>query len=273
MLIRKRTLNAGWYPKNPEEVKKTLDGWTKESSRGDALAAVVPHAGWYFSGKLAFQTLGSLRRDFDVVAVLGGHLSQDSPLLIAGEDGFEVPGGVLKNDLALVKEVRKVFKAEEDWDADNGVEVQLPIIHYFWPESKVVSLRVPPTAAASALGEFLYRWSQSTGAQLGVVGSTDLTHYGPHYGFTPQGMGPSSVVWAEETNDAEIIRLLLSMQEEPAAEHAKTHRSACSIGAAVAAMAFAREAGVKEGRLKGYQNSYHTQPGSSFVGYAGITYS
>ena len=29
-----------------------------------------------------------------------------------------------------------------------------------------------------------------------IIGTTDLTHYGPDYGFTPQGMGPKANAWA-----------------------------------------------------------------------------
>ena len=272
MSIRKRALNAGWYPKNPEDVKKTLEGWEKDISLKQGIAAIVPHAGWYFSGNLAFKTFGALRRDIDLMVVLGGHLAADSSLLIATEDEFEVPGGTMKNDPSLVAAIRKSFKASEDWDVDNGVEVQLPIIRYFWPDTNLVALRVPPSHVAVELGEMLFHWALDSGRTVGVIGSTDLTHYGTNYGFSPHGNGKEAVEWVEKNNDAEIIREMINMNSGKALTHALTHRSACSIGAALTSMGYARQAGVRKGVLTGYLNSYRVQPGASFVGYAGIVY-
>jgi hypothetical protein len=272
MSVRKRALNAGWYPKNPEEVKKTLEGWNKDISLMKGIASIVPHAGWYFSGKLAFRTLGALRRDIDLMVILGGHLAADSSLLIAEEDEFEVPGGTIRNEFSLVGAIKKNFKTSEDWDVDNGVEVQLPIIRYYWPETSLVSLRVPPSLLAVELGEMLFHWSLASGKTVGVIGSTDLTHYGPNYGFSPHGNGKEAIEWVEKENDAEIIRQMINMNHGKALNHAMTQRSACSIGAAITSMSFARSAGVRKGVLTGYLNSYHVQPGASFVGYAGVVY-
>jgi MEMO1 family protein len=272
MSVRRRALNAGWYPRNADDVRKTLDDWSTNLSSVEGRAAIVPHAGWYFSGKLAFQTLGALKNDIDLMVVLGGHLAAEASLLVSEEDEFEVPGGTIKNDLALVNTIKKTFKASEDWDVDNGVEVQLPLIKYFWPDARIVSLRVPPSNLAFDLGALLYEWSLSAGETVGVAGSTDLTHYGPNYGFTPHGTGKEALEWVEKKNDAELIRLLINMEAEQAVAHAQTHRSACSIGAAAASLTFASLAGAKEAVMTGYLNSYRIQPGASFVGYAGIVY-
>lgn len=272
MSVRRRALNAGWYPRNADDVRKTLDDWSTNLSSVEGCAAIVPHAGWYFSGKLAFQTFGALKNDIDLMVVLGGHLAAEASLLVSDEDEFEVPGGTIKNDLDLVNTIKKTFKASEDWDVDNGVEVQLPLIKYFWPDARIVSLRVPPSNLAFDLGALLYEWSLSAGKTVGVAGSTDLTHYGPNYGFTPHGTGKEALEWVEKKNDAELIRLLINMEAEQAVVHAQTHRSACSIGAAAASLTFASLAGAKEAVMTGYLNSYRIQPGASFVGYAGIVY-
>jgi MEMO1 family protein len=49
-------------------------------------------------------------------------------------------------------------------------------------------------------------------------------------------------------------------------------RSACSAGAALAAVSFAREMGVREGKLVRYMTSYDVHPAESFVGYAGVLF-
>ena len=66
---------------------------------------------------------------------------------------------------------------------------------------------------------------------------------------------------------------MLEMDIDAALGRADRERSACSIGGAAAAMAFARAVGASSARLVGYMTSYDVHPDESFVGYAGILYS
>ena len=122
------------------------------------------------------------------------------------------------------------------------------------------------------LGEKLYDVSVKLGRNVAVVGSTDLTHYGPAYGFSPAGSGNAAVEWVREENDKPFLDLLLKMDGEGAMNHANTHGSACSAGAAAAAVSFARTSGVKEGTLIGYRMSCDLHRAESFVGYGGIAF-
>ena len=106
-----------------------------------------------------------------------------------------------------------------------------------------------------------------------MAGSTDLTHYGPSYGFAPAGTGTRALRWVREVNDHRFIESLLAMEFKTALERALTERSACSAGGALAALSFARENGVTKGELVRYSTSFDVHPGDSFVGYAGILYS
>ena len=53
---------------------------------------------------------------------------------------------------------------------------------------------------------------------------------------------------------------------------ARKNFSACSAGGAVCALSFAKEKGIKKGKLIRYQTSWDIYPSDSFVGYAGIIY-
>ena len=44
-----------------------------------------------------------------------------------------------------------------------------------------------------------------------VFGSTDLTHYGPNYGWSPKGYGPEAVKWVKEVNDKKFIDQALKL--------------------------------------------------------------
>ena len=108
-------------------------------------------------------------------------------------------------------------------------------------------------------------------SKLCFVGSTDLTHYGPNYGFTSRGQGADAVQWVREVNDRGFLDQLLARNPEGTIDHAAEHRSACCSGAVAATIA-ARDAFGQgpEPRLVDHYLSHDIQPSSSFVGYAGV---
>jgi len=77
-----------------------------------------------------------------------------------------------------------------------------------------VWLRVPPDYKARELGSALARAASTCGKKLSVIASTDLTHYGPSYGFMPHGVGESAVDWVRDENDRGFIAAALSMDTD-----------------------------------------------------------
>ena len=150
--------------------------------------------------------------------------------------------------------------------------MQLPLVKYLFPEAEVLMIRVPPDKRAASLGTVIAEYAKSTGKKLRVVGSSDLTHYGPAYNFTPEGNGAHAVQWVREVNDKKFLDLLQSMDGFEALSFAQTQKAACSAGGAVTALQFAREFGIEQGRLIEYSSSYEKHPADSFVGYGGIVY-
>ena len=108
--------------------------------------------------------------------------------------------------------------------------------------------------------------------KIKVIGSTDLTHYGPNYGFLPAGKGASAYAWAKDDNDKKIIDLMLGMNPERVIREGLADSNACCPGAAAAAISASKQVGAKNSYLVGYSSSYEKSPGDSFVGYAGMLF-
>ncbi len=277
MRIRKRYLAGGWYPDDSKEILRLVSSWTAHQHQLGARAVVAPHAGWYFSGELAARAVWSLA-ECDTAVILGGHLGRGDPLLYVDDEGFNCTVRNAKNDLELlnllVHELREVGIQEIalDRDIDNSVEILLPLAAARFPSAKIVWLRVPPDYKARELGSALMRAAAACGKNLSVIASTDLTHYGHNYGFTPHGVGEGAVSWVREENDKGFIRAVLDMDTDRVLNHARERFSACSAGAVSAAIAFALGVGSKRAVLLGHTLSYDTHPDSSFVGYAAIAF-
>ena len=147
-----------------------------------------------------------------------------------------------------------------------------PLIKNSFPDSRLVALRAPHSQAAVGLGRVLVELARDQGKTLKVFGSTDLTHYGPNYGFSPQGHGPQALEWMKTVNDKGFIDLALAMDTSGLLQHAARNHSACSAGAVAAAITACQALGSKQGRLVDYYTSHDLMPNDSFVGYAGIVY-
>lgn len=278
MILRRRNLPPGWYPDDAEGVGKLVSSWFEgKAPAAGARAAVAPHAGWAFSGRLAALAVAALG-EAETVVVVGGHLPHSAQPLAAYEDAYETPLGAIEADTPLREELSRILASlptsalalRSDDIPDNTVEVQLPIVKARFPGSKVLWLRAPNGPAAISLGEALAEASRSLGRKLVCLGSTDLTHYGPAYGYSPAGRGQRAEAWVREVNDKCFIDALLSMDCAAVLERGESDQSACSSGAAAAAIAFATASGATHAQLLGRASSLDVRKDESFVGYAAV---
>ncbi len=256
MTIRERALPPGWYPGSAGETREAIERFLRDiggpppEGKMTGIAGIAPHAGWEFSGRCALAVLLRLRQPVDTVVVVGGHLGPSSGLLAASEAGYETPLGTIEADLPLLEKIGSYCGTplREDRHPDNTVEVQLPFIKYLFPQSRSLYLRSAPSSDAVELGRAIKEAADELGRKVVVLGSTDLTHYGSNYGFSPAGRGEKAVAWVKEVNDRGFVNNLLAMDAEGALRHAGANQSACSAGGAAAAVSFARESGVKQRR-------------------------
>jgi MEMO1 family protein len=285
MALRSRALPRGWYPDEPQALRDLMSSWVRaevlSSLPTKAIAAVAPHAGWAFSGRLAALSVASLaavEQASPTVAVFGGHLPPGSTPLAAAESGFETPLGVLEADLELLDALKSRLgiaqgrRLSRDEEPDNTVEVLLPLVAALIPNARVLWIRVPNDPTALEIGEALHDAASSLGRELSCLGSTDLTHYGPNYGFSPKGHGPAAESWVRSTNDRRFIDALLALDGGEALRLGETERSACSSGAAAAALSFAKASGASRSRLLEYATSLDLRRDDSFVGYASVAF-
>ena len=278
---RKRVLPRGWYPFDGKDCRKEIEsyieGWSPPSAISEkGVGGIVPHAGWYFSGKLAARVLFSLKskRRIDVVALYGGHMGADDLPRVVAEEFCETPLGDIEIDQDFLHQVMKRIKVSKESPStgDNTIEVQLTMIKYFFPEAKLLAIRPPFSQNAIALGKEVAQIGRDKGLSILAIGSTDLTHYGPNYGLMTQGVGPAAVEWVRKVNDKGFVDHALKMDAEVLLDHALKNDSACSAGAAASAIATCEAMGAEKGVLVDYYTSYDLMPDNSFVGYAGVVF-
>ena len=276
MNLREPCLPPGWYPQQAEKTREFLAPFKQT---GAAPAAIAPHAGWYYSGELAALAISSLDPKAETVAVIGGHMPGGKPVLAAPEEGVKTPLGTKTIDRELLAEFGKRLSFVSDRYQDNTVEVLLPMVHYFFPRSQILWLRFPAELSSFEAGKTLAETAASIGRRIAVLASTDLTHYGANYAFSPKGRGKTALEWVKNVNDAAIISAILEGDPGLVLKRAEEDQSSCSAGAVLGALGFASVMG-KTARLLKYGTSADSSGDNlqqdvvpdSFVGYAAITF-
>ncbi len=281
MGIRQPDLAGSWYPASESECRMMFKEFEKSSvllQEGNWLGGIVPHAGWVYSGKVAYNVIKYLKSGDkpDVIAVFGRHLHPGSGNFIMKDGLWDTPFGELEiaSDLAekLVSEFKFTIETCSRYSPDNTIELQLPIIKFFFPDIKLLPVGVPPVESSIKIGERVAQIAGELGLRIKVLGSTDLTHYGPNYANTAMGSGQSALDWVKNHNDKRIVDLILDMNSEAIIGESLRNLNACCGGAVAAAIASAKILGAVESKKLVYTTSYDVMPGSSFVGYAGVVF-
>lgn len=278
MAVRQRMLPAGWYPANQSgcvsEIESFLAGVKPLPAGTRVYGGLIPHAGWYFSGKLAARVfyLNAQVTQPQVVCIFGGHLGGDSPPLLVTEDAWATPLGEAPLAAEFYKPLLAKIPMKAEYPGDNTIEVNLPFIKHFFPNSQVLAVRSPQSDTALKLGNAVAEVARDLGKTILFFGSADLTHYGPNYGWAPKGYGAAAVKWVKEVNDKRFMDAVLELDARGAVTAANQDQSSCSAGAPAAAIAGAQKMGATRAILVDYYTSFDVMPGDSFVGYGGAVW-
>ncbi len=278
MKQRERRLPFGWYPSDEAGCRRDIERFLAEppqtTPNGPVRHGIVPHAGWYFSGRAAAHVYAAAAKAApqpEVVVIYGGHLGGDENPIIYDYDGWETPFGLLPIHRELTEKIGQLVEVTPEGPRpDNTVEVQIPMVPYFFPDAQLVAVHAPNSAAAIELGRQVAEAAKQTGIPIAVFGAADLTHYGRAYGFAPQGNGPQAVKWVKEENDREIIDRTLQMDAAGAIASADQRHNCCSSGAVAATIATAQVYRANQAVLLDYYTSYDVDPGDNIVGYMGV---
>lgn len=284
MKTRRAMLSGTWYSGTETGCRQEIEYFIQHSTvtpdpTFPVVGGIVPHAGWYYSGSVACDVIRILSSSIpaaDAMVIFGTHLYPEAPFGIMKEGAWETPLGSIPVHESLARAILQdapyPLDTSDPNEPDNTIEVQLPFIKYFWNPIHVVPISAPPSPKSVEMGKHVAETARRLGLKIILLGSTDLTHYGPNYGFTPHGRGRSAVEWAKASNDRSVIDAVLAMKPLDILQDAREKHNACCAGAAAAALSAGMALGASRSRLLTYASSHDKSPGESFVGYAGIVF-
>ncbi|MBW1997485.1 MAG: AmmeMemoRadiSam system protein B [Deltaproteobacteria bacterium] len=284
MSMRRADFAGSWYPGKRDDCLRAIEEFLGKSvpcpsSDQEPVGGIVPHAGWYYSGSIACNVIQCLQAggSADTIVIFGRHLHPGGDNFIMREGMWATPLGELEIDTELADGLIDEFTFEVESDAryepDNTIELQLPFVKYFFPEARILPIGVPPSKDSLRIGQRVVEIASALKKAIMVLGSTDLTHYGYNYGYSPKGAGRKAVEWVKNENDKRIVELMVEMDAEGVIQESTRNLNACCSGAAATTIEAARKLGARKGHKLRYYTSYDVRPDDSFVGYVGIVFS
>ncbi len=264
-MIRPPAVAGRFYPSDPEELARQIAECTAGAPKKSwAIACIVPHAGYAYSGRVAGAVYSALEIPARCILLGPRHFPKGQPMAILTEGSFQTPFGEARIDSAMASELaRECPVLREDAEAharEHSLEVQLPFLQQIAGDFRFVPvvLATDRFAAMEELGRAVARVVKRQIEPVLVIASSDMNHYESDA--------------ATRVKDEKAIARILALDPRGLYDTVRGEGiTMCGYAATVATLVAARELGAKEAALVRYATSGDvTGDLDEVVGYAGI---
>ncbi|MGO8735697.1 MAG: AmmeMemoRadiSam system protein B [Terriglobia bacterium] len=276
--IRPAYVAGGFYPADPNELGKMIDGFlaqaTPEKLEGNLVALICPHAGYQFSGGVAAYSYIQLKgRKYDRVVVIAPSHYESFPFAsIYDGEAYQTPFGDVPVDKDFATKLVKLsstikisgrghgeVEVQGARYGEHALEDQLPFLQRVLGQFKMVPIVMgdPSYDACRALGIALAKAVQGTDTLILV--SSDLSHYHPYD--------------EAERMDHQILKTIEDWDYLTLSQNIERDiwKGPCGGGPIVAAMIAAERLGAHHAQILMYANSGDvTGDKSRVVGYGAV---
>jgi AmmeMemoRadiSam system protein B len=265
--IRPPAVAGTFYPQDADELNKMVEGFfsQQEVPRQAWPAAMVPHAGLVYSGRVAAAVWEQLKLPETIIILCPKHTRNGANWAVAPQAAWSIPGATLQADQELSRRLAdRIAGLELDHEAhrqEHAIEVELPFVAKLAPQARLVGI---------AVGACSFRQSQEIAAGLAdvlrsleprplLIISSDMNHFADD---------------AENRRRDELaLRAMEQLDPEQLYQTVTAHQiSMCGLMPAVIVMETLRQSGgLRTCKRVAYATSGDvTGDRSRVVGYAGM---
>ena len=134
-MIRRACVAGSFYPDNAAALKEEISSCvTSEGEKVEALGVMSPHAGYFYSGRIAGAVYSRVVLPGTFIILCPNHTGLGHPLSLMREGEWETPLGKVPVDTGLALDLSRSFELLKDDPSahlqEHSLEVQLPFIQY-----------------------------------------------------------------------------------------------------------------------------------------------
>lgn len=265
--VREPAVAGKFYPSAPGKLREQIEAFIdKDAVKQDAIACLLPHAGYIYSGPVAGKTVSRITVKDHIILLGPNHTGYGARYSVMPEGSWQTPLGEIRIDSGLAQAILGSSKyLESDVEAhlyEHSLEVEIPFLQYFKTDFSIVPVTflsddfyALKEIGAEIAGAIMQRSIKDSTL---IVASSDMTHYEPQK--------------TAQKKDEAAIQAILELDENKLADRIRSlNISMCGYAPAIAMISAAKSLGAKRAELVKYQTSGDvTGDKSSVVGYAGI---
>jgi len=263
-MVREPAVAGYFYPGTKTRLEGDLDSLIVPATvKIDAVGAVVPHAGYVYSGHTAGKVYGRLNPVDTYIILSPNHTGLGEPFSLSDEK-WNTPLGSVDIDRELSRGILKrsglVRMDEAAHLQEHSIEVQVPFIQKISPGASIVPITVQAGAypaleeVACAIADAISDSRKKTC----IIASSDMTHY--------ESRDKARV------KDRHAIDRILEIDPEGLMETVESERiTMCGYAPTAIMLMTARRMGAEKTELVDYSDSGTvTGDTDQVVGYAGV---
>ncbi|MBU1136481.1 MAG: AmmeMemoRadiSam system protein B [Nanoarchaeota archaeon] len=272
-MIRKPIVSGSFYPSEEKELAEKVQGFLINEKKENVFGAIVPHAGYDFSGKTAGKIYSLIpeKKDFIILGV--NHSGIGKKISMSLED-FKTPLGIAKNNKGLGEEIFNKLKHSElevefDENAheqEHSIEVQIPFLQNSQDRFKIVPILLKDLKyeECKKIAEIIEEFIDEN---VCLIVSSDFTHYGKSYGFVKDGDAKQNI---EKIDDMLIFEILKKSSKSFFTRALKS--TVCGVYALTIITEIAKIKNWKVEKIEYTNSGEVTGNWENVVGYAGIVF-
>jgi hypothetical protein len=261
--MRLAAVAGQFYPGRGAELEHQLDGMLNPEKELPVLGAVVPHAGYIYSGQVAAAVYSCLPKAETYVIIGPNHHGLGSPVALS-RDSWKTPLGVVESDGEMADALAgSIIDHDETAHLhEHSIEVQLPFLQRRFQGFKIlpICMGLQDEETAAEVGEALSRAIKTLHRRCVIIASSDFTHYEPQE--------------TARSVDSKLLEAILNMDVPELYSRVRRYNaSACGYGPIAATITASAALGAKAGRLQAYATSGDVSGDySQVVGYGAVVF-
>jgi AmmeMemoRadiSam system protein B len=289
-MIREPAFAGQFYEANPQRLRAQIEICFKGKlgpksipgkQKGSVIAAIIPHAGYTYSGQAAahaYKAIAESEKPDTVIIICPSHTGMGPSVSVYPEGTWKTPLGEVSVDSEFVKVMlghsKRASADEIAHRSEHAVEVHLPFLQYIFKDFKIVPIcmkGIKVLEESNDLVSAILNAAYELRRKVLVIASSDFTHYGESYMYTPYKATQLKKV---EALDKKAISCIEKFKEVDFLKHiVQNNATICGYAPITAAIIFARSMKSKSARLlKYYTSADITNDKNNFVAYASIVF-
>ena len=168
-----------FYSSDEEKLKNQIKSFECDRTyEYQTRCVIVPHAGLFYSGQIAYQGISQLDRNIKNIFIFApAHRVSFEGIALSGYDEWKTPLGNIEINQEINKELEENFGAnilDEAYKEEHSVEIEVPVIQSLFKDVKIIPVLIG-NEGPDKITDIISKYYDNK--DFGFVISSDLSHF------------------------------------------------------------------------------------------------